>query len=183
MPESKTGTRKLNLGCGDNKIEGYINVDINKTFKPDLILDFCSRPLPYEDNSVDEIVIFHTIEHIPKQKHEFLIHNINKVLKQGGRFIVSYPEFLKCVKNYESNYLGKRDFWEATIYGRQSSPFDFHVCIMDTDRFARVLADFGFGSIEAGPEELEPYNTLLRCEKVFSVTSKDELFKKEVFAQ
>ena len=76
---------KINLGSGNRKQEGYINIDIDATNDPDLILDI-STGLPYEDNSVDEVLAVDFLEHIPIGKTIFVIDEIWRVLKPGGIF-------------------------------------------------------------------------------------------------
>ena len=53
---------KLNLGCGNNKYDGFLNVD--KFGEPDIKWDLEKFPWPWEDNSVDEIRIIHVLEHL-----------------------------------------------------------------------------------------------------------------------
>jgi len=155
--------KKLNLGCGSNKLEGFINIDAEKSCKPDLIWDFATKSLPYRSNSIDEIVLFHCIEHIKKSLHYPLILEFWRLLKPKGRLLISYPEFIKCVNNWKRNYKGLRDFWEATLYGRQLYPHDAHVCIMNTPDFIELLRSVGFNEIVAKPELNEPYNTVISC--------------------
>jgi len=76
---------KLNLGSGRKSIKGYINIDIEKSNNPDLVLDICEG-LPYEDNSIYEIRAFDFLEHIPLGKTIFVIDEIWRVLKPGGKF-------------------------------------------------------------------------------------------------
>ncbi|MBW2596848.1 MAG: methyltransferase domain-containing protein [Deltaproteobacteria bacterium] len=77
---------RINLGCGKRKVKGYINIDIDPAHEPDLILDLSKCALPYGDNSVDEVRAFDFLEHIPLGKTIFVIDEIWRVLKPGGKF-------------------------------------------------------------------------------------------------
>ena len=48
---------KYNLGCGDKKIDGYVNVDVCGT--PDVTWDRAVFPGPIESNSADEVFSEH----------------------------------------------------------------------------------------------------------------------------
>lgn len=65
VPE-KEKTIKLSLGCGNNKPEGFLGVDIVKTDAADYVQDLLKFPWSqFADNSVDEIECSHFVEHIP----------------------------------------------------------------------------------------------------------------------
>ena len=53
---------KLNLGCGKNYIDGWVNVDFYDDSYCDKLHDLEVFPWPWEDNSVSEIRIIHTLE-------------------------------------------------------------------------------------------------------------------------
>ena len=131
---------RLNVGCGYNKIVGYVNIDMHPPNKPDIVADI-RGVLPFNDNSVDEILMFHTIEHIEEKWHNIVLHEFWRVLKPGALCMFSYPEFKKCAQNYINNYKGQRTFWKNTIYGLQRYPGDYHVSLMDTDSFVDVLQE------------------------------------------
>lgn len=173
----KMQPRKLNLGCGSNKIEGFINIDVEPQCKPDLICNFVHEKLPFKAGTVEEVVLFHTIEHINKFWHTRILAEVWRVLKPSGSFLISYPEFLKCVKNWRTNYRGKKQFWEATIFGRQLYPSDFHVCIMHTPDFVRLLSDCGFIKITSQPESGDTFNTIVGCIKGVRVPNYEDLIK------
>jgi predicted SAM-dependent methyltransferase len=170
----------LNLGCGKSRIEGCVHIDVEPSCEPDLVLDFVSNPLPYDDSSVDRVFLFHVIEHIPEVRHYALLKEIRRVLKPEGTFWVSYPEFKVCALNYISNHRGQREFWKNTIYGLQRYPSDFHVALMDTDAFRNLLTEIGFQNIEARPEKNETYNTIVQCSKGEPMNSYEDLLVREV---
>jgi len=55
---------KLNLGCGFNYLEGYINCDLRKSVNADKYFDMNIFPYPFEDSSVDEVILSHILEHL-----------------------------------------------------------------------------------------------------------------------
>jgi len=58
---------KLNVGCGHNIIEGWTNLDWSPADGVDIVFDLetCrDNPIPLEDDSVDEFLISHVLEHI-----------------------------------------------------------------------------------------------------------------------
>jgi hypothetical protein len=168
---------KLNLGCGLAKFEGYVNVDVEESVAPDLLINFAKVALPYQDGEVDEIVLFHTIEHIEKPIHPWLFKELRRVLKVGGRLIVSYPHFWICAKYWRENYLGMRDFWHMTLYGRQTYKSDYHVCAMDPVELEQLLSDCGFSKLKSFPETAEDFNYVTVGYAIPFMTYRDMLVK------
>lgn len=70
---------RLNLGCCDRHMAGYVNVDIHPP--ADEIVDL-SQPWPWPDNSVAEIVAHDVFEHLPDKRHT--INEAWRVLQPGG---------------------------------------------------------------------------------------------------
>ena len=83
---------KLNLGCGYNKLDGYVNVDHDSRCEPDVVADL-EDTLPFEDNSVDEIMMTHVLEHLGADvKTYFKIwKELYRVLKNEGVVKIIVP--------------------------------------------------------------------------------------------
>lgn len=55
---------RINLACGQVKIEGFVGIDKTKTDATDIISDLETVPWPIPDNCVDELLCSHFIEHV-----------------------------------------------------------------------------------------------------------------------
>lgn len=84
----------LNLGCGRNKIDGMVNVDLDQPgHTPDVILNLNNSV--YADwltafgDGVDGAQLIHVLEHIPN--HLQMMENLWRVLKPGGLVHVRCP--------------------------------------------------------------------------------------------
>ena len=82
---------KLNLGCGLEKIDGFVNVDINEEIDPDVIWDISEGLHYWKDESVSYILAKDVLEHIPGNKTILLWNEMYRVLKKGGKLVVRVP--------------------------------------------------------------------------------------------
>ena len=85
---------KLNLGCGYNKFPGYVNVDHDPKCEPDVVADLEQR-LPFEDNSVDEIIMFHVLEHLGQDVNVYfsIWKELYRILKHNGEIKITVPHW------------------------------------------------------------------------------------------
>ena len=90
---------KLHLGCGTKKMQGYVNIDSVKGVDPDLVHDL-TKPFPYKDQSVDEILAEDLLEHFDKYMRILVISEWVRVLKVGGTIIIQVPNFKKILFKY-----------------------------------------------------------------------------------
>lgn len=113
---------KLHLGCGTKKLEGWINIDSVPACQPDLIHDL-TKPLPYQDESVDAVLAEDLLEHFDKYMRFIVFYEWVRVLKVGGTVTVQVPNFKKILlKFFKFGYDNFVDFifgenlWESRIY-------------------------------------------------------------------
>jgi SAM-dependent methyltransferase len=62
---------RLDLGCGNAKREGFVGLDSMPGPAVDHVLDLTVDPLPFPDDSVDEVFSAHFLEHIESPNHLF----------------------------------------------------------------------------------------------------------------
>ncbi|WP_320676297.1 hypothetical protein [Prochlorococcus sp. MIT 1300] len=84
---------KLNLGCGEKRLNGYINVD--KYGNPDVKHDLETFPWPWADNSVEEIKLIHVLEHLGHKTDVYLkvIQEMYRVCESGAIILIKVPHF------------------------------------------------------------------------------------------
>lgn len=78
----------LDIGCGLNKREGAVGVDIALLPTVDVVHDI-NKTLPFEDNSIEGIYIFHTLEHVDDFIH--VMEELYRVCKSGAWIEIRVP--------------------------------------------------------------------------------------------
>ena len=83
---------KINLGGGMKKIKGWVNVDIRPFKEVDFVLNIGNTKLPFNDNSIDEILCDNVYEHLDADSLFFSIEECFRVLKPQGFLDVRVPK-------------------------------------------------------------------------------------------
>lgn len=105
---------KLNIGCGKDIKQGWINIDISKEISVDISLDIRKDMIPFEDNYADEIYISGVLEQIGD--NDQFIHAMNecyRVLKPGKTMTVIVPNAKYAIAHQDP--MDVRKFTEATF--------------------------------------------------------------------
>ena len=72
---------------------GYVNVDKFDYGKPDTLMDLEETPWQFADDSVDEIMLNHTLEHLGRDAQTFfaIIKEIYRVCKNNALIEINVP--------------------------------------------------------------------------------------------
>jgi len=89
---------KLNLGCGDYPLTGFVNVDATAIRGVDAVISV--PPLPWPDKSADEIYCGHFLEHLSFAQAGELLSECFRVLQPGGKIGVVVPDFHEVARRY-----------------------------------------------------------------------------------
>jgi hypothetical protein len=146
---------RLNLGAGEDAIPGFISIDHK--------LGTEAYPLDYPDNSVQEILASHILEHFSHQKVKEVVADWVRVLIPGGRLRVAVPDFAQIVSDYQKGG-GELDL-QSVIMGAQVDDDDYHKSVFTTDALEGLFKGAGLGNIQewdGRPGRTESYTISLR---------------------
>ncbi len=82
---------KVDFGCGIDKPEGFIGVDICPNSHADVVHNLEEAPYPFEDNSVAEVHSAHNIEHLSGL--DTFVDEIHRICKPGAIMIIKFPHY------------------------------------------------------------------------------------------
>jgi ubiquinone/menaquinone biosynthesis C-methylase UbiE len=138
---------KLNLGCGAQVVDGWINVDyalgarlsklllfkfINrhaKFFKLDwdsrIFIHDLRRPFPWKNESIDAIYCSHTLEHFTSEEGLAFLNECHRVLKENSIIRIVVPDLQCIVNDYNNNVFPASDFIQRLdiLYEKKSTRF------------------------------------------------------------
>lgn len=97
--------KKLNVGCGLNYFDGYVNVDINTNVKADFYFNLEMDTFPFENDTFDSILCNHVLEHLG-DGYFHCMKEIYRVAKHNADFLIIVPNFTH--KHYYDDPTHKR---------------------------------------------------------------------------
>lgn len=139
--------KKLNLGCGNEHLEGYVNIDIQEPC--DVNMDI--HDLKYNDNSIEEIFSSHNLEHFPDSDVPLILREIYRVLEPNGKLRLIVPDLEYCVKEWlDTPELdeNKWNFYLKRIFGAQTNEGEYHKTGFTEQRIFNLLYGNGFSDIK-----------------------------------
>lgn len=187
--ESRSGGTeiKLNLGCGGRPLPGYINVDMDSITElkdrypsqdfPEgiVIYNYDIFNLPFPNASVGEIRADSLVEHLSFIEEKKFLCEVKRVLKPGGIFEFSTPDFEDAVRLWLNAKDGWKDFYRndpeaiakdhwfgqysystdnrwgylmAMIFGSQNGGGQFHRNCYTVPKIRAILKYLNFEEVE-----------------------------------
>ena len=94
--------KKLNLGCGKFPKKGYINLDIDKDGKADIIHNLDNYPWPLPDSHFEIIEMDHILEHLTDLRNTFC--ELNRIMALNGRLYIRVPHFSRGFTHWDHKH-------------------------------------------------------------------------------
>jgi hypothetical protein len=133
--------KKLNLGCGSNRLEGWVNSDD----------DIRSVLSIYQANTIDEILVEHVVEHLSAPEMLRFFDECFRVLRKNGTLRVCVP----TIKGEMTN-----DHRRDLILGHG------HLQILHYDNLVWALQCAGFPTtMSTGRKEIDGHHRVIGVEK------------------
>ena len=109
---------KLNLGCGSKILDGYDNIDLYITHPN--IKNYDITSLPYEDDSVDEVLAEDILEHFPRLRWKSVLQEWVRVLKPGQLMMLQFPEAIEIFHRLiNASTQEEWEKWNRRLFGGQ----------------------------------------------------------------
>jgi predicted SAM-dependent methyltransferase len=157
----------VNLGCGTNIVDQFLNIDFFTTQGIDYGADL-RFPLLLKEASVDGIICEHTLEHLSYSEVDRLLKECFRILKPGAVLRIVVPDLFLFMQNYCNKNRGWFSQWEELMFVNSE----------DKDRAKRRLVSdleaISFVTQEYGHISCWDYETLDRylCRAGFCETQK-----------
>ena len=132
---------KLNIGCGNDYLLGYINCDWTPKVKIDKLADL-EKPLKFKDNSVSEVIANHVLEHI--KNFVPLMQELYRVCENGAILKIKTPFYSSWGQYNDPTHV--RFFTPFTFDYFKKGNYSHEVnCDKDMFEIKKVKINFGVG--------------------------------------
>lgn len=142
-------TPRVNLGCGDHPVSGWINVDValNDQVRPDVVADL--HRLPFRPASLRSVYCGHVLEHLPYEEAVEAIAETGRLLAAEGSILAVGPDVTRAASMVEEGTMTEAEF-DLARHGAGRWPGDEHHWACDEAALIGLFIRAGY--------EAEPVN-------------------------
>jgi len=115
--QTVTGKKYLDVGCGSNTHDDFINLDFVWQPGVDVCWDI-SKGLPFSDGTIQAIYSEHCLEHFSLPQARFLLREFCRVLKPNGAIRIVVPDAEIYLRTYVKHLNGEK---ESFPYGEMEA--------------------------------------------------------------
>jgi predicted SAM-dependent methyltransferase len=119
---------RLNLGCGYDLREGFLNVDIHAFHKPDLIANVAQLGM-LPSGRYEEIIAQDVLEHLPRTSTVPVLQEWSRLLAVGGVIHLRVPSVIdlaELMKAPEHQSIEQQELFVQCLFGTQAYTEDTH---------------------------------------------------------
>jgi len=144
---------KINFGPGPFRLEGWVNVDLDPTARPDVIADLCCD-LPFATGSVDYIFSEDLVAYLSLEGVQHFLLETRRILKAEGAMRVLTPDLERLARMYLETPRALVDLWNRSVgyplrTGKASEVLNLTIELAgrfqyDSDTLVALARDAGF---------------------------------------
>jgi hypothetical protein len=179
-----TGKRKLHLGCGENRLDGYINIDLplsEHTLQTSSAADFYAdiTQLSFPRESLFEIRSHHTFDHFNRQTALALLAAWAYWLSRSETLVVETPDFGESIKQLQNSAYTyqEKQLILRHIFGSHEAYWATHFDGWSKERYEYILPALGFTITNIKQEQYLVLSNITITAKKTASLSKEQLKK------
>ena len=139
---------KLNLGCGDQILSGFINTDqINRSGAVGDDIIFLGK---FKDSTVEMLYASHCLQCIQRSYVFEALRNWYRVLISGGKIIIEVPDIISLMGKYLKGLISIETLTQG-VYGVDKEGIR-QTCCFDYDYLKKLLEEVGFKDVKRIPQ-------------------------------
>jgi len=148
----------VNFGSGPYPLDGWINVDLDRSGRPDVVADL-ARPLPFADACADAIFSEDFVAQLEPDALRGFLAECRRILKSAGTLRVLTPDLARFARMYLDDPDTLIRFWNVGVgvplpTGAAADVLNLGMKLAgrwqyDAETFSRVAAHAGFDTFVA----------------------------------
>jgi len=146
---------KLHLGCGQNYLDGYVNIDFpssEHTIQEKSIADRLAdiTALRFESGSIDEVRLHHVFEHFRRPQITGMLACWNSWMRMGGTVHIEVPDLGRMARVFANPFasFATRAVAERHLFGSHEAGWAAHYEGYDESLLRHMFTIFGFDVVE-----------------------------------